>query len=204
MKKQLIVIGILILLTTIEFSGCTETQKTIEPLTDTDWTYFVWQHNSTDTITYYMSKTSNLTSNITRYIKNTAFYKLDSTIQNFTQLNATAKKWNQIILQNSEENSKFNLSSRMNENRNIYKQWLNDNRNISQIHLDMAKQFFLNNTQLQSTISNYLNQASTSMTSAQKHLTTLMNWFNNTISEEEWNTWTANRDWSFLDKPPGE
>jgi hypothetical protein len=92
----------------------------------------------------------------------------------------------------------------MNENRNIYKQWLNDNRNISQIHLDMAKQFFLNNTQLQSTISNYLNQASISMTSAQKHLTTLMNWFNNTISEEEWNTWTANRDWSFLDKPPGE
>jgi hypothetical protein len=202
MKKQFITIGIIILFVSIELSGCTETKKTIEPLTDADWNYFVWQHNSTDTITYYMTTSSNLTSKITKYIQNASFFELEDTVQIFTKLNATAYKWNQIILQNSYDNSKFNLSSRMNENRNIYALWLIDNRNISNIYLLMCNQFFLNDTSLRSIMVDYMRWISNNMTSAQNHLNTIINWFNSSISDEEWNNWTKGRDWSFLDRQP--
>lgn len=202
MKKQVITVGIIILFTSIQISGCTETNNTIEPLTDTDWNYFVWQHLSTDNITYYLTTITNLTNNITKYIHISTFLDLTSTSQNFTQLNATAHKWNQIILQNLYENSNFNLSSRMNENRDIYALWLNDNRNISQIQLQMCNEFFLKDANLKNKIPEYQQNISNHMTSAQNHFNAIMNWVNSSITDEEWNTWTANRDWSFLDSTP--
>ena len=84
MKKQLITVGLLLLVTTIHLSGCTETtnnitpppDNTIEPLTDTDWNYFVWQHLSTDTIIYHLKTITNLMNNITKYIQYIYYRKL--------------------------------------------------------------------------------------------------------------------------------
>lgn len=210
MKKQLLTIAIILLFASTQLSGCTETKKssepptdnTIEPLTDADWNYFVWQHLSTDTITYYLTIIMNLTNNITKYTQKIAYLDLESTHQNFTQLNTTAHKWNQIIQQNSYDNSNFNLSSRMNQNRNIYALWLNDNHNISQISLQICNQFFSKDMNLRSTVTDSVKQMKTQKTSAQTHFNTLMNWVNNSISDQEYNTWTANRDWSFLERTP--
>jgi len=191
MKKHKIIIGIIVLITVL--NGCITEDKsekqTYEKLTDEDWNYIVWYYTSDGDFFNYTDKGTSI---------------MREEHGNFTKFENLSNELYQEIQIKMGENNKFTLSNRIEGLRTYYTKILNLKINVSKVYYNIYELYLDTYNPVTETVNISLLQIYNQNIAdyiglIADYLEEMDNHINNTISDEEWNIWIKDRDWSFLD-----